>query len=114
MRDAAVVPRSLWIIDPFRDLLLIVGAPLIIFPALWAAQSRFRPDQIYLFVASFGAVGHHLPGMMRAYGDRFLFTRFSYRFLLTPLLLGGVCVLFAVRELTAMVPSRTSGASGTG
>jgi len=100
---AAVIPRSLWIIDPFRDLLLIVGAPLIILPALWAAQSRFRPDQIYLFVASFGAVGHHLPGMMRAYGDRFLFTRFKYRFLLTPLLLGGVCVLFAVRELTAMV-----------
>jgi tetratricopeptide (TPR) repeat protein len=101
--DSANISRSLWIIDPFRDLLLIVGAPLIILPALWAAQSRFRPDQIYLFVASFGAVGHHLPGMMRAYGDRLLFDRFKYRFLLTPLLLAGVCVLFSVRELTAMV-----------
>jgi tetratricopeptide (TPR) repeat protein len=94
---------SLWIIDPLRDFLLIVGAPLIILPALWAAELRFRPEQIYLFVASFGAVGHHLPGMMRAYGDRYLFDRFRYRFLLTPLLLGAVCVLFAVRELTAMV-----------
>jgi tetratricopeptide (TPR) repeat protein len=94
---------SLWIIDPFRDFLLIVGAPLLILPALWAAELRFRPEQIYLFVASFGAVGHHLPGMMRAYGDRYLFDRFRYRFLLTPLLLGAVCVLFAVRELTAMV-----------
>ena len=94
---------SLWIIDPFRDFLLIVGAPLIIVPALWAAELRFRPEQIYLFVASFGAVGHHLPGMMRAYGDRYLFDRFRYRFLLTPLMLGAVCVLFAVRELTAMV-----------
>ena len=94
---------SLWILDPWRDLLLIVGAPFIILPALWLAQGRFRPEQIYLFVASFGAVGHHLPGMMRAYGDRFLFERFKYRFVLTPLLVGGTCLLFAVRELNAMV-----------
>jgi tetratricopeptide (TPR) repeat protein len=94
---------SLWILDPWRDLALIVGAPAIILPALWLAQSRFQPDHIYLFVASFGAVGHHLPGMMRAYGDRFLFERFKYRFVLTPLLLGATCLLFAVRELNAMV-----------
>jgi tetratricopeptide (TPR) repeat protein len=92
-----------WILDPWRDFVLIVGAPLIILPAIWAAQARFRPEQIYLIVASFGAVGHHLPGMMRAYGDRFLFERFKYRFVLTPLLLGVTCVLFAMRELNAMV-----------
>jgi tetratricopeptide (TPR) repeat protein len=102
-RQARLPPRSLWIIDPLRDLLLIVGPPLVILPALWAAGTRFRPEQIYLFVASFGAVGHHLPGMMRAYGDRFLFDRFKARFLITPLLLGGACVLFAVRDLTALV-----------
>src|SRR5688572_24559021 len=103
-RDSAPAGRgSLWILDPRADFVLIVGAPLIILPALWLAELRFRPEQIYLFVASFGAVGHHLPGMMRAYGDRYLFDRFRYRFLLTPLVLGAVCVLFAVRELTAMV-----------
>jgi len=95
--------RSVWILDPWRDLALIVGAPAIILPALWLARSRFRPDHIYLFVASFGAVGHHLPGMMRAYGDRLLFERFKYRFVLTPLLIGATCLLFAVRELNAMV-----------
>ena len=99
-RDPATPPASsgrgaLWILDPWRDFVLIVGAPSIILPALWLAQSRFRPEQIYLFVASFGAVGHHLPGMMRAYGDRFLFERFKYRFVLTPLLVGGTCLLFA-------------------
>jgi Flp pilus assembly protein TadD len=94
---------SMWILDPWRDLVLIVGVPAIILPALWLAQGRFRPEQIYLFVASFGAVGHHLPGMMRAYGDRLLFERFKYRFVLTPLFLGGTCLLFAVRELNAMV-----------
>jgi tetratricopeptide (TPR) repeat protein len=90
-------------VDPWRDFALIVGPPFIILPALLLARNRFRPDQIYLFVASFGAVGHHLPGMMRAYGDRFLFERFKYRFVLTPLLLGGTCLLFAVRQLNAMV-----------
>ncbi|OFW24732.1 MAG: hypothetical protein A3H97_20135 [Acidobacteria bacterium RIFCSPLOWO2_02_FULL_65_29] len=94
---------SPWIIDPRRDLLLIVGVPFIILPALWLAERRFRPEHIYLFVASFGAIGHHLPGMMRAYGDRFLFERFKYRFVLSPLVLGGTCLLFAVRELNAMV-----------
>jgi tetratricopeptide (TPR) repeat protein len=93
----------MWMLDPWRDFVLIVGAPFIILPALWLAQGRFRPDQIYLFVASFGAVGHHLPGMMRAYGDRFLFERFKYRFVLTPLLLGGTCLIFAVQQLNAMV-----------
>ena len=95
--------RSVWILDPRRDFALIVGAPLIILPALWLAERQFRPDQIYLFVASFGAIGHHLPGMMRAYGDRFLFDRFKYRFVLTPLLVGGTCLLFALHELNAMV-----------
>ena len=100
---AAVRPRSLWILDPWRDFVLIVGAPFIILPALWLAQTRFRPEQIYLFVASFGAVGHHLPGMMRAYGDRQLFVRFKWRFVLTPILLAVTCLLFALKQLNAMV-----------
>src|SRR5262245_62985423 len=48
---------SKWMLDPWRDFVLIVGAPFIILPALWLAQSRFQPEQIYLFVASIGAVG---------------------------------------------------------
>ncbi len=102
-RQSAPPGRSVWILDWRRDFALIVGAPLIILPALWLAERQFRPDQIYLFVASFGAIGHHLPGMMRAYGDRFLFDRFKYRFVLTPLLVGGTCLLFAIQELNAMV-----------
>jgi len=101
--DRTAAQSSVWIVGPVHDLVLIVGAPAIILPALWIAQSRFRPEQIYLFVASFGAIGHHLPGMMRAYGDRFLFERFKSRFLLTPLVLVGICVLFALRDLNALV-----------
>jgi len=102
-RTSAGAQQSMWIVDPLHDLVLIVGAPAIILPALWIAQGHFKPEHIYLFVASFGAIGHHLPGMMRAYGDRFLFDRFKYRFLVTPLVLGVFCVVFALRDLNALV-----------
>jgi len=58
------------------------------------AQSRWSPQDIYLFVAAFGAMGHHLPGMIRAYGDRALFERFRWRFILAPLFLLVTCVAF--------------------
>jgi hypothetical protein len=37
------------------------------------------------------AIGHHLPGMMRAYGDPALFRRFRWRFILAPVLLLAAC-----------------------
>src|ERR1700741_3443053 len=102
-QDGTSSRASQWILDPWRDFVLIVGPPLVILPALGLVQGRFRPEQIYLLVASFGAVGHHLPGIMRAYGDRLLFARFRWRFVLAPLLLGILCLLFALRDLTALV-----------
>jgi tetratricopeptide (TPR) repeat protein len=39
-------------------------------------------------------MGHHLPGMIRAYGDRALFERFKWRFILAPLFLLAVCTAF--------------------
>src|SRR5206468_3002754 len=38
--------------------------------------------------------GHHLPGMIRAYGDRGLFDRFKWRFIFAPLFLLVACVAF--------------------
>jgi tetratricopeptide (TPR) repeat protein/branched-subunit amino acid transport protein len=88
-------PRSkLWILDSWRDLLLYVGTPLLLLPAFALAQARWSPQDIYLFVAAFGAMGHHLPGMIRAYGDRALFERFKWRFILAPLFLLAVCTAF--------------------
>src|SRR5213078_4474337 len=67
----ATAPRkSLWILDSWRDLILYVGTPLLLVPVFALAQTRWRPQDIYLFVAAFGAMGHHLPGMILAYGDR--------------------------------------------
>jgi tetratricopeptide (TPR) repeat protein len=91
----ATAPRkSLWILDSWRDLILYVGTPLVLLPAFALAQARWSPQDIYLFVAAFGAMGHHLPGMIRAYGDRALFERFKWRFILAPLFLLAVCTAF--------------------
>src|SRR6188472_94851 len=90
----ASAPRKLWILDSWRDLILYVGTPLLLLPAFALAQARWSPQDIYLFVAAFGAMGHHLPGMIRAYGDRALFERFKWRFILAPLFLLAVCTAF--------------------
>ena len=91
---ATAPKKSLWILDSWRDLVLYVGTPLLLLPAFALAQARWSPQDIYLFVAAFGAMGHHLPGMIRAYGDRALFERFKWRFILAPLFLLTVCVAF--------------------
>src|SRR5437667_2687484 len=85
---------KLWILDSWRDLILYVGTPLLLVPVFALAQARWSPQDIYLFVAAFGAMGHHLPGMIRAYGDRALFERFKWRFILAPLFLLAVCTAF--------------------
>ncbi len=101
---AAAAPGrpNLWIMSWWRDLLLFVGTPLLIVPAVLLAESRWSPDSIYLFVASFGAVGHHLPGMMRAYGDRALFQRFKVRFTAAPIFLVAVCLLFTLNDMSGI------------
>src|SRR5213595_705219 len=91
---AAAPRQKLWILDSWRDLILYVGTPLLLLPAFALAQARWSPQDIYLFVAAFGAMGHHLPGMIRAYGDRALFDRFKWRFILAPLFLLVVCTAF--------------------
>src|SRR5437764_10775770 len=97
-----VIPkRSLWILDSWRDLILYVGTPLLIIPLFMAAQARWSAQEIYLFVAAFGAMGHHLPGMIRAYGDRALFERFKWRFILAPIFLLSVCVGFYFWDIKA-------------
>jgi tetratricopeptide (TPR) repeat protein len=94
---------SPWIIDAPRDLLLFVATPLLILPLVHLASQRWSAEGIYLTVASFGALGHHLPGMMRAYGDRALFERFKVRFIVAPLFLVAVCVGFAMVSLSVVL-----------
>jgi tetratricopeptide (TPR) repeat protein len=86
------LPAFGWIMGPWQDFLLFIGTPLIIVPLVLLAQQAWSLAILSGLVASFGAMGHHLPGMMRAYGDRALFARFRVRFIVAPLLLLAVCL----------------------
>jgi len=99
---ATVIPkRNVWILSSWRDLILYVGTPALLIPLFMAAQARWSAQEIYLFVAAFGALGHHLPGMIRAYGDRALFERFRWRFIIAPVFLVAVCVGFYFWDIKA-------------
>ena len=98
-----VPKKNLWILDSWRDLLFYVGTPLLLVPMFALAQARWRAQDIYLFVAAFGATGHHLPGMIRAYGDRALFERFRWRFIFAPIFLVAVCLAFVWWDLKGIV-----------
>jgi hypothetical protein len=95
--------RTLWILGSWRDLILYVGTPLLLVPMFALAQARWSAQDIYIFVAAFGATGHHLPGMIRAYGDRALFERFKWRFIFAPVFLLGVCIAFTWWDLKGLV-----------
>jgi tetratricopeptide (TPR) repeat protein len=79
---------------PWQDFLLFIGTPLLVVPLILLAQQALSVTALFGLVASFGAMGHHLPGMMRAYGDRALFARFKVRFIVAPLLLLALCLGF--------------------
>ncbi|MEY2576084.1 MAG: hypothetical protein QOF80_1571 [Verrucomicrobiota bacterium] len=74
----------------------------MLIPIFTAAQARWSAQDIFLFVGAFGAMGHHLPGMIRAYGDRALFRRFRIRFIVAPLVLLAVCIWASVYNIQAV------------
>lgn len=103
--SAVAAPRqgpapSLWIQGPWLDLVLFIGVPLLLVPLILLRPGRPDVQQLILYLGAFGALGHHLPGMLRAYGDRDLLRRFRTRLILAPIFLTTVCVGFAVNGLT--------------
>jgi len=98
----ALPPRPRWIISAGWDLSYIVVTPLLIVPVvLILAQRWLTAEEISLTVIAFASLGHHLPGFMRAYGDRELFMRYRLRFLLVPLLVLGMALLFSPPQVLA-------------
>ena len=75
---------------------------MLLIPIFTAAQARWSAQDIFLFVGAFGAMGHHLPGMIRAYGDRALFARFKTRFIVAPLALLAVCIWSSFYNIQAV------------
>ena len=94
-------PR-LWILGPWKDWLLFIGTPALILPLVLLARMRVRIEDLAFFVAAFGALGHHFPGLLRAYGDPELFQRFRVRFVVAPLFLVAACVFCVSQELSGL------------
>ena len=67
---SSIHPPNQWIISRQWDLVFFIGTPLISLAVLLFASNYFSSADIALFVLAFFAVGHHLPGLMRAYGER--------------------------------------------
>ncbi|MGI8481423.1 MAG: tetratricopeptide repeat protein [Chthoniobacterales bacterium] len=101
--QAGSAPKpSPWILSRWRDLVFFVGTPVLLIPIFGLAQARWSAQDIFLFVGAFGAMGHHLPGMIRAYGDRALFRRFKTRFVIAPIALLAVCVWSSLYNIQAI------------
>ena len=100
---SAGTASTLWIIGSWSDLLLIIAPPLLIPPLLYAVRAVFSAEDITLYILGFLATGHHLPGLMRAYGDRALFQRFQTRFLIAPVILLSTSLFFALRDMQGLM-----------
>lgn len=92
-----------WILSKRLDLAFFVGTPLLIIPLFWIAGRGIRPENLLLIVSAFGALGHHAPGLMRAYGDRKLFRRFWLRFTLAPLLAFGIFLFHPPEQIPGVM-----------
>ena len=79
--------RQSWIINLPCDMLFLIGIPLFSLGALLMASNYYSSADIAWFVLAFFAVGHHLPGFMRAYGERELFALHKAQFLIAPVVI---------------------------
>ncbi|MCX5660980.1 MAG: tetratricopeptide repeat protein [Planctomycetota bacterium] len=93
---------SPWILNGWQDLLLFIGTPLLLIPVVALTQQHFSPLEFRIWVGGLGAMGHHLPGMMRAYGDRELFRRFRVRFVVAPVALSIAAAVCVYNDLAAL------------
>ena len=101
-RAAPAATSQRWILGSWQDLVFFVATPVFVVPLVALVGRRFSLDEISAFVVAFGATGHHLPGMIRAYGDRALFARFRTRFIAAPIFFLAVCLLLHMNHLDSM------------
>jgi len=92
-----------WISDSRVDAACFIATPLLIAPLFALAQLKLSVAEIGIAVGALGSTGHHLPGMIRAYGDRALFRRFRHRFILAPILLLVFCIWLANTDMQALL-----------
>jgi tetratricopeptide (TPR) repeat protein len=100
------VPHSVassWIISPWWDSVLFIGAPLVCMATLLPLSRLWTSEQTAVFLLAFFTFGHHFPGFVRTYGDRELFDRYRWRFLLAPPLVFATALWFDLKDLHGLV-----------
>jgi len=97
-----MIRSSYFIFSPLQDILFVLFTPLLILGTFAAARAGGWMDGLIAFGLAL-AVGHYLPGIVRAYGDRELFKRFRFRLIVVPLLLLSTTIWFAYRDLHAVI-----------
>lgn len=88
-----------WIASLQFDTALLIGTPVVIIPLILGIAFFFADDDVFLVISTFGAGGHHAPGLMRAYGDRKLFRRFWLRFTIVPIATLTIFLMFSLQQL---------------
>ena len=83
--------------------MLFIGAPVVSIAILFPLRVFWESREYALFLLAFLTFGHHFPGFVRAYGDRELFRRYKWRFLLGPPLLFGASYWLKTRGLHGML-----------
>ena len=99
----AAAPASPWLLGPARDMLLFIGAPLLVIAVFLPLRAYFSSRQIAILLLAFFTFGHHLPGFLRAYGDHELFSRYKWRFLIAPPLLFATAYWFNAEQLHGLL-----------
>lgn len=95
--------RSPWFHSAPFDLVLLLGAPLLIWPLITLAAGATSPALLNQLIL-LSATGHYFATFVRAYGDRELFQRFRTRLLLTPAVLLVTCIaLFSTGHTGALL-----------
>jgi len=97
------MPRSPWILSRYWDISLFIASPLLVIATLVPLRLWTGSENLSLWLLAFFTFGHHLPGFLRAYGDRDLFARYRWRFLLAPPLIFSATYLFDSRGLHGLL-----------
>lgn len=78
-------PKQNWILDPYSDLVFVIGAPVLAF--VWALLTlRFFGQEIVWNVFIIFNIAHHFPTFIRIYGDKDCFKRFRWSLILGPVI----------------------------
>jgi Flp pilus assembly protein TadD len=94
MTSTTTPARNYWAFGPVHDLAFVLLTPLAILLTFAVAGRMNWLDGLIAFALA-SAMGHYLPGILRAYGDRALFMRYRIRLIAAPLFLFGFTLLMA-------------------